>query len=195
MRDLVIASWETEPESVRRAVAAGLDPLAVDGRFLVSLVAFRVTGGRLGKLPVPPFSQLNVRTYVSWKGEPAVFFLGSRVTAGGLPGRLLGAPYRQARLRVRGGLVQAPGLGVWIAYRVDGESEPGALGRHDLGLFDDDGLRALRIRRGEARWMKGELLEPARADLLLALGVSTSGDPDLLYAERTVFRAETPVPA
>jgi Uncharacterized conserved protein (COG2071) len=195
VRDLVIASWEIDSESVRRAVPGGLDPLTVDGRFLVSLVAFRVTGGRLGKLPVPPFSQLNVRTYVSWKGEPAVLFLASRVTAGGLPGRLLGAPYRQARLRVRAGLVRAPGLGVSIRFRVDGESEPGALGRHDLGLFDDDGLRALRIRRGEAGWRMGELLEPARADLLLALGVSTSGDPDLLYAERTFFQAETPVPA
>jgi Uncharacterized conserved protein (COG2071) len=195
VRDLVIASWEIDPESVRRAVPGGLDPLTVDGRFLVSLVAFHVTGGRLGKLPVPPFSQLNMRTYVSWKGETAVLFLASRVTAGGLPGRLLGAPYRQARLRVRAGLVRAPGLGVSIRFRVDGESEPGALGRHDLGLFDDDGLRALRIRRGEARWRKGELLEPARADLLLALGISTSGDPDLLYVERTVFQAETPVPA
>jgi hypothetical protein len=195
VRDLVIASWETDPESVRRAVPGGLDPLQVDERFLVSLVAFHVTGGRLGRLPVPPFSQLNVRTYVSWKSEPAVFFLGSRVTAGGLPGRLFGAPYRQARVRVREGLVRAPGLGVSIGFRVEGKSEPGALGRHDLGLFDDHGLRALRIRRGEARWRKGELLEPARADLLLAFGFWTSGDPDLLYAERTVFHAETPVRA
>jgi Uncharacterized conserved protein (COG2071) len=192
VRDLVIASWEADPESVRRAVPSTLEPLAVEGRFLGSLVAFHVTGGRLGKLAILPFSQLNARTYVSWKGEPAVFFLGSRVTAGGLPGRLLGAPYRQARLRVREGLVRAPGLGVAISFTVDGESEPGALGRHDLGLFERNGLRALRIRRGEARWRKGELLEPARADFLVALGLEVEADPELLYADRTAFETEVP---
>jgi Uncharacterized conserved protein (COG2071) len=187
VRDLVIASWEADLEPIRAALPGQLEPLALDGRFLVSLVGFHVTGGRLGKLPLLPFSQLNARTYVSWRDEPAVFFLGSRVTAGGLPGRLFGAPYRQVRLRVRGGLLSAPGLGVSLRFRIGPATEPGSLGRHELGLFEDDGLRSFRIRRGEAEWRRGELLEPARVDFLVALGLEPRGEAELLYTARTVF--------
>src|SRR6185312_7162674 len=75
---------------------------------------------RAGHSPVLPFSQLNVRTYVTWKGEPAVLFLASRVTLAGLPGLLFGAPYRSARLRVKPGQIRAPGLGVELRYRQGG---------------------------------------------------------------------------
>jgi hypothetical protein len=187
VRDLVIASWEADLERIRAALPAQLEPLALDGRFLVSLVGFHATGGRLGKLPLLPFTQLNARTYVSWRDEPAVFFLGSRVTAGGLPARLLGAPYRQARLRVREGLLRAPGLGVSLRFRLAGEADPGSLGRHELGLVEGGGLRSFRIRRGEAEWRRGELVEPARADFLVALGLEPRGRPELLYTARTVF--------
>jgi hypothetical protein len=187
VRDLVIASWEADLEQIRSAVPGQLEPLALGGRFVVSLVGFHVTGGRLGKLPLLPFSQLNARTYVSWRDEPAVFFLGSRVTAGGLPGRLLGAPYRQARLRVREGLLRAPGLGVSVRFGLGRETDPGSLGRHELGLVENDGLRSFRIRRGEAGWRRGELAEPARADFLVALGLEPRGVPEVLYTARTVF--------
>jgi hypothetical protein len=187
VRDLVIASWEAEPERLRAALPSQLEPVELDGRFLASLVGFHVTGGRLGRLPLLPFSQLNARTYVLWRDEPAVFFLGSRVTAGGLPGRLLGPPYRQARLKVREGRLYAPGLGVSIRFRVGGEADPGSLGRHELGLVEHGGLRSFRIRRGEADWRRGELSEPARADFLVALGVEPRGEPELVYTARTVF--------
>jgi hypothetical protein len=189
VRDLVIASWEADVERIRAALPVQLEPLPLDGRFLVSLVGFHVAGGRLGRLPLLPFSQLNARTYVSLRDEPATFFLGSRVTAGGLPGRLLGAPYRQARLRVRGGLLRAPGLGVSLHFGLGQEVDPGSLGRHDLGLFENNGLRSFRIRRGEAEWRRGELVEPARADFLVALGIEPCGEPELVYTARTVFEA------
>ena len=195
MRDLVIASWEADSEQIRAVLPRRLEPLALDGRFLVSLVGFHVTGGRFGKVPLLPFSQVNVRTYVSWQDEPAVFFLGSRVTAGGLPGRLFGAPYRQARLRVREGLLSAPGLGVSLRFRVGLETDPGLLGRHELGLVEDDGLRSFRIRRGEAEWRRGELSEPGRADFLVALGVEPRGEPEVIYTARTVFEASGLEPA
>ena len=185
----MIASWEADLERIRAALPVRLEPLALDGRFLISLVGFHVTGGRLGRLPLLPFSQLNARTYVSWRDEPAVFFLGSRVTVGGLPGRLLGAPYRQARLRVRQGLVRAPGLGVSIRFGVGQEVDPGSLGRHELGLVENDGLRSFRIRRGEAEWRRGDLSEPAHADFLVALGLEPRGEPELVYTARTVFEA------
>jgi hypothetical protein len=192
VRDLVIASWETSRESVRNVLPAGLEPTEVDGRLLVSLVAFRVRGGRLGRIPILPFTQLNVRTYVTWKEEPAVFFVGTRVTAGGLPGRVLGAPSRQARLRVSGGSVRAAGLGVSLRFRVGGSADPGPLGRHELGLFEQDGLRAFRIQRGEAEWRRAEVIEPARADLLVALGLEPLGEPKLLFTARASFETEVP---
>jgi hypothetical protein len=189
VRDLVIASWEADVERIREALPAQLEPRALDGRFLVSLVGFHVTGGRLGRLPLLPFTQLNARTYVSWRDEVAVFFLASRVTAGGLPGRLLGAPYRQARLRVREGVLRAPGLGVSLRFGLGEEIDPGSLGRHELGLVENDGLRSFRIRRGAAAWRRGELSEPARADFLVALGLEPRGDPKLVSTARTVFDA------
>jgi hypothetical protein len=188
----MIASWEAGREGVRNVLPADLVPTEVDGRFLVSIVAFHVRGGRLGRLPILPFAQMNVRTYVTWKKEPAVFFVGARVTAGGLPGRLLGAPYRQARLRVREGTVRAAGLGVSLRFRVTGPADPGPLGRHELGLFENDGLRAFRIHRDETKWRRAEVIEPARADFLVAFGLEPRGEPELLYADHASFETEVP---
>jgi hypothetical protein len=192
VRDLVIASWEDDRENLQNALPAGLEVAAVDGRFLVSLAAFQVEGGRVGRLPVPPYGQLNVRTHVIWNEEPAVFFVAARVTAGGLAGALLGAPFRYARLRVEHGAVSAPGRGISLRYRAGSPTDPGPLA--DLGLFDDDGVREFRIRRGETVWNRAELLEPARVEFLSALGFHPRGEPELLYAERTVFETEAPAP-
>jgi hypothetical protein len=192
VRDLVIATWETSRESVRNVLPAGLEPTEVDGRLLVSIVAFHVQGGRLGRVPILPFAQLNVRTYVNWRKEPAVFFVGTRVTMGGVPGRALGAPYRQARLRVREGRVRAGGLGVSLEFRVAGPADPGPLGRHELGLFENGGLRAFRIHRGDAHWRRANVIEPARADFLVALGFEPRGEPELLYAAHESFETEVP---
>jgi hypothetical protein len=188
----MVASWETSRENVRNVLPDGLEPTEVDGRLLVSLVAFRVRGGSIGRLPILPFTQLNVRTYLTWREEPAVFFVGTRVTAGGLPGRVLGVPYRQARLRVDGGSVRAAGLGVSLRFRVAGPADPGPFGRHELGLFEQDGLRAFRIQRGEAEWRRAEAVEPARADFLVALGLEPRGEPELLYSEHASFEAKVP---
>jgi hypothetical protein len=141
-------------------------------------------------VPVLPFSQLNARTYVTWQDEPAVFFVASRVTAGGLPARLIGAPYKQARVRVSGESVKAPGLGVELPFAVDGEGEPGLLGRHELGLFEHDGLRSFRIRRGPADWRRADPIGPAKADFLLGVGLPPRGEPSLLYSSRTTFELE-----
>ncbi|HET6657845.1 MAG TPA: DUF2071 domain-containing protein, partial [Gaiellaceae bacterium] len=187
-----LASWEIEPEAIERVAPPGLEPATVDGRHLVSLVSFRVCGGRVGKIPVPPFSQLNVRTYVLWKGERAVFFLAQRVSAAGLAGIVFGAPYRAARVRVRTGEVSAPGLGLSLRYRTSGPADPGELGRHELGIFESGGLEGIRITRAPAEWHGAELLEPPRADLLLAYGFPSQGEPGLVYAPRASFETARP---
>lgn len=192
VRDLLLASWPVDPEQVARVLPGSLAPAEVDGRHLVSLAAFRSSGGRLGAVPVPPFSQLNVRAHTEHENEPAVVFLASRVTLPGMGGALFGAPYRPARIRVRPGRVEAPGLGVSIRYEPRGPTKPGQLAEHSLGLFEAAGLRAIRIHRGAAAWHAAAPVERARADPLLALGFDISAAPELLYAERAAFEAELP---
>jgi hypothetical protein len=190
---LLLASWPVDPDAAARALPPPFTPAQIEGECLVSLVTLRCTGGRLGRLPVAPFSQLNVRLYVEHEGEPAVFFLRSLVTAGGLPGFLLGAPYRLAWLRVRPGEVRAPGLGVRIRYRVGtAEATPGLLGRHELGIFEERGLRSFRVVRGPAEWQHAEVVEPPRLDLLYALGFDLEGDPRLVYAPEASFTSKVP---
>jgi hypothetical protein len=187
VQHLLIATWEADREAVERVTPPGAEPATVAGRYAVSVVSFRVRHGRAGALPVAPFSQLNLRTYVTWKDEPAVLFLAARVTAGGLPALLLGAPYRGARLRVRPGEVRAPGLGVLLRYRPAGPGEPGELGRHELGIFTGSGLKGIRVERGPAKWHAAELLEPAKAHILLGYGFAPRGEPSLLYAPTASF--------
>ena len=192
VRSLLIASWTTNPESVERALYPGLEPAAVGGEYLVSLVALRYGGGRLGAVGVPAFSQLNARTYVTYRGEPAVFFLRAYVTLPGMGGAFFGAPYRPARLRFEPGRAEAPGLGLAIRYQLSSPGEPGELGRHELGLFEAAGLRAFRIRRAPATWMRAEPETPARADVLLGLGFEPDGKPSLFHSADAGFETDVP---
>jgi hypothetical protein len=192
VRDLVLASWETDAEHVARVLPAGLEPATVDGRHLVTIAALRWDGGRLGLLPVPPVTQLNVRVYARHRGETAVVFLALRVTLLGMGGALLGFPVRPTRARVREGMVIAKGFGLELRYERRGEADPSELGTHDVALFEAAGLRELRIRRGEASWERAEAVGPVRADPLQALGFSLTERPELLYAPRASFEAELP---
>jgi uncharacterized protein DUF2071 len=190
VENLLLATWDASREAVEGVAPPGTVPDEVGGRHAVSVVSFRVRGGRLGRFPILPFSQLNVRTYVTWKDEPAVLFLASRVSPGGLPGLLLGAPYRSARLRIRPGEVRAPGLGVDIRYEAGGPAEPGELGRHELGIFEAGGLKAIRIRRGPAEWHAAQPAAPAGAHVLLGYGFDPRGEPELVYTPKTSFETE-----
>lgn len=192
IRHLLLASWEADAGQVQELLPPGLTPALVDGRHLVTIAALRWTRGRLGGLPLLPFSQLNVRAYARHGDEAGVFFTTLRVTLPGLGGALFGFPVRPARLRVRQGLVEAPGLGVRIDYERAGRAEPSELGHHALGLFEAAGTRAFRIRRGEVAWERAEPTEPVRADPLLALGFELDAPPTLLYAERASFEVALP---
>jgi Uncharacterized conserved protein (COG2071) len=176
-RDLVVVSWPIAWEDARRLLPAGLEPGTVDGRYLISLVAMRHEGaGR--------YRQLNVRTYVEHEGEEAVYFLITRVTLAGLVGALMGAPIAPSRIAVGRGLVEAPGLGVSLRYRIGDESDPGPIGRHELGIYGRSRLKAFRISRGPAVWRRGELEEPVRADPLVVYGLQPSDEAEVLYAEQ-----------
>ena len=192
VRDVALASWTTDRGSVARAVPAGLEPAAVDRAYLVSLVALRISGGRLGPFPVLPFSQLNVHTYVHFRGERAVFFLRSYVTPSALGGALFAAPLRPARLRFRPGTVEAPGPGVSLRYRLGDPAEPAELVRQELGLFEAAGVRSFRIRRGPGEWTRAEPVGGPRVDVVLALGFELTGEPSVFYAGGTSLETELP---
>jgi hypothetical protein len=194
VRRLVVASWPVEQEAVRHAAPGGLEPARVDGECLASVVAVRFRGGRLGRLPVPPFSQLNLRTYVEAEpgGEPAVLFLRSYVTPGGLPGILVGAPFRPARVRVREDCVRAPAAGVALAFRTGAQTDPGELGRHELGIYEAAGLKRVRVERGPAEWRRADPVGECRADGLLALGLDVHGPPRIAVAGETWFETDVP---
>jgi hypothetical protein len=191
IRDLILASWETDEASLARALPPGVGPTAVDGRYLVSLAALRVEAARLGPLPIPRFAQLEVATYVEREG-PAIFFLAGRVTLAAAPAFLVRLPYRPARLRVREGRVDAPGLGIFLRYRRGGPGGPAPLELSDVGLLEAGGLRRFRVRSGDIPWEGATLTEPPRADLLLALGLRLDGAPALLYAERFDLGVDVP---
>jgi hypothetical protein len=192
VRDLVLASWETDAEQVARTLPAGLEPATVDGRHFVTIAALRWDGGRLGRVPIPHFSQLNVRVYARYEQSTAVVFLALRVTAAGIGAALLGFPVRLARARVREGLVEAKGFGVELRYERRGTAGPSELGSHEVGLFEAAGLRELRVSRGEASWERAEAAGQVRADPLLALGFAVEGPPELRYAPHATFEAELP---
>jgi hypothetical protein len=145
IRNLLVVSWEVDPERVRIDLPRGLAPaLAENGGGLVSLVAFVNEHVRLGDTSAPSFAQLNVRTYVSGDRGPGAFVLSFRVTPPGMGGAAFGAPYRPARIRVREGSVSARGLGVSLGYRRTGEpAEPGFRtgpdATHELGYFEAAG--------------------------------------------------------
>jgi hypothetical protein len=185
VRDLLVASWEIGEEDARK-LASGLEPARVDGRHLVSLVGLGRVRARAGRVPLAPFSQINVRTYALLAGEPAVLFLRSWVTPPGMVSVLRGAPVGLARIRSRPGRLEAPGLGVRIAYELGEPVDSGPLGRYELGLHRRRGLRVFSVQRGPADWREARANE-VRADPLLSFGLDPDVPPSLLYAPRATL--------
>jgi uncharacterized protein YqjF (DUF2071 family) len=77
--DLLFAHWPVGVADLRPHVPAALDIDTYDGTAWVSLVAFRLERIRRRWLPSLGFLtdtlELNLRTYVRFHGEPAIFFL------------------------------------------------------------------------------------------------------------------------
>ncbi|HZI57612.1 MAG TPA: DUF2071 domain-containing protein [Verrucomicrobiae bacterium] len=85
--DLLFAHWPLAPEKVRSLVPQELELDLRDGTAYVAVAPFWMSGirGRLAP-PLPflyKFCELNVRTYVRYKGVPGVYFFS--LDAGSLP--------------------------------------------------------------------------------------------------------------
>jgi hypothetical protein len=191
-RHIFMVGSPSDREAVARAVHPDLEPAAIDGRFLVMLLAVRCSGGRLGGLPLPSFSQLHVATYVRERNEISTSVLRSAVTWPGLAGAFFGVPYRLARLDVAEGRVEGRGLGIALRYRLDAAADAGELPASDVALVETGGLRAFRVRSRATEWRSAVLVDPPRADILLALGFGVACDPTLRYARSGSLETDVP---
>ena len=108
-RDLLFVHWSVPVGRLHSSVPAGLEIDTWSGEAWVSAVAFRLERVRLRWLPpfapVSNFLELNLRTYVCWRGEPAIYFLSIHANSRlgvGLARLLTPLPYRFAPMRYDG---------------------------------------------------------------------------------------------
>ena len=106
--DLLFAHWPLAPEKLRPLVPPELELDLCDGKAYVAVAPFWMSGIRARRLPPLPFvrkfCELNVRTYVRYRGVPGVYFFS--LDAASLPA-VLGAramyklPYFHAAMLIR----------------------------------------------------------------------------------------------
>ena len=183
--DLLIASWEIGEEDAGK-LTSGLEPAPIEGRYLLSIVGLGRVRARAGRVPLVPFTQINLRTYALLDESPAVLFLRSWVTPPGMVVALTGGPVSSARIKSEPGLLEAKGVGIRIRYELGRPVETGPLGRHELGLHRRGRLRAFTVKRGPAEWREASPVE-VRADPLLSLGLEPATQPTLLYTPSTML--------
>lgn len=104
---VLFASWPVPASAVRGLVLPGLDIDLFDGSAWVSVVPFAVSDSRMMFLPPLPllssFQEVNLRTYVRYRGEPGVFFLS--IDMDSLPAVLVArltenVPFYRAQVRI-----------------------------------------------------------------------------------------------
>lgn len=78
-RDLLFAHWPLRSADLRPLVPEQLELDCFEGMAWIGIVPFRMSGVRLRWLPSLPwissFPELNLRTYVRYRGQPGVYFL------------------------------------------------------------------------------------------------------------------------
>lgn len=103
--DQLFAHWPVGAEALRRHLPAEVTPDTYEGQAWLGISAFAVTAVRLrGTLPLPlvsSFLQLDIRTYVTARGAPGIWFFSLDVSSA--PGfevarRLYGLPLYRARI-------------------------------------------------------------------------------------------------
>lgn len=103
--DLLFAHWPVSVELLRPQVPAGLEIDTFNGQAWLAVVPFRMSGVRLRGTPTIPwlsaFPELNVRTYVTCREKPGVWFFSldaGNPIAVGIARRWFRLPYFRARM-------------------------------------------------------------------------------------------------
>jgi hypothetical protein len=220
--DVCFLSWPVDPADLADRVPDGLAVDTYDGSAWVSALPHRITGARLAgrRVPVRPFAQLNVRTYVRRGDERGVHFLECETAdpvGAALARRGFGVPFvfTDATVETSGDRVtfrsrRAPGgegtasaaVGdrrFDVRYRPTGpaaEAEPESLADFLVERklwYLDDGRRVGRIEREP--WRVGPVAVSLRADTLTpALGLSLEGDPVTHYSPGYEMAVAPPEP-
>jgi Uncharacterized conserved protein (COG2071) len=194
----LLTTWEAEPEQIKAHLPVGFEPIAAGRSAIVAVACFRNRLARLGVLPVPPYGEIDLRTFVVDRdGAPAVFLLDFFVPAVGLAAAPFGVPVKVARIRVSAGSVSAPSIGVAARCSI---GKPVALGEHEAALSAKSA--AYWLNNGRLRRMLGgyhgivwkqATLDPAAHFAPVArLGLDPGRPGRALYADRAELRAALP---
>jgi uncharacterized protein YqjF (DUF2071 family) len=104
-RDLLFAHWPVKANELKPFIPHGLELDLWDGEPWISIVPFLMSGIRFRGLPPIPFTsrflELNVRTYVTCRGKPGVYFFSLDATnrlAVETARALFHLPYMKARM-------------------------------------------------------------------------------------------------
>jgi uncharacterized protein len=102
--DLLFVHWPVNVESIRPLIPKLVEIDTFDDSAWIGIVPFHMSGVRPRYVPVPlAFPELNVRTYVKYRGKSGVWFFSldaaSWLAVRG--GRWLGLPYYDARMAVQ----------------------------------------------------------------------------------------------
>lgn len=106
--DLAFLHWPVDCESLRPHVREPLEIDLYENKAWLGVVPFWMSGIRLRGMPPLPllsrFAELNIRTYVRYRGRPGVLFLtldAPIALMNCVARRWFHLPYRQARMSVR----------------------------------------------------------------------------------------------
>lgn len=201
--DLLFMHWALPPETIRALLPAGLTLDTFDGKAWVGVVPFHMSGIRARGLPMlPPFAELNVRTYVTIDGKPGVWFFSldaaNRLAVEGarqfyhlpyfnaamqveLKGDTVHYSSRRTDQRIRAGEFRAQ-------YRPTGAIYQSKTGSLDAWLTERYCLYAAngsKLYRGEIQHVPWSL-QPAEAEIKIntvtqAHGIILSDEPPLLH--------------
>jgi uncharacterized protein len=160
--DLLFAHWPLAPEAIRPLVPETLQLDLHDGRAWVAVTPFHMTGIRGRALPYFPglsaFPELNVRTYVTFKGVRGVYFFSldaaRRVAVWGARATFF-LPYFFADMssQIEGNDVQYHSRRVASSAEFQGRYRPVSSPRHnlpgDLGHFLTERYCLYAVRQRE----------------------------------------------
>jgi uncharacterized protein YqjF (DUF2071 family) len=102
--NLLFAHWPVHADSIRRLIPDLVEVDTFDGFAWLGVVPFHMSGVRPRYVPVPlAFPELNVRTYVKYRGKSGVWFfsLDAASWLSVRAARWLGLPYYDARMAVQ----------------------------------------------------------------------------------------------
>ncbi|MGH7852535.1 MAG: YqjF family protein [Candidatus Binatia bacterium] len=100
--ELLFLHWPVSPQILRPLIPGELEIDTYDGSAWIGVVPFHMTRVRLRFMPGLAFAELNVRTYVKFRGKTGVWFfsLDAASKLAVRAARFLGLPYFDARMRV-----------------------------------------------------------------------------------------------